>query len=132
MQGLLKRMWKGRWGYFFIMPALIPFIIFTAYPLVQGIWLSFYKAGVNRDKWRFVGFDNYIRLFTKDTAFQIGVKNTFLFVLTAVPAALLISLFVAVIIFPLSQRRQTFFRIAFYMPVVFFRCYFSDGLEHYL
>ncbi len=117
-QSLAKRMWKGRWGYFFILPALVPFLIFTAYPLVQGIWLSFLTAGVNRDKWHFVGLENYVRLFTKDQAFIIGVKNTFLFVFAVVPTAMLITLFIAVIIYPLHQRSQTFFRIAFYMPVV--------------
>ena len=117
-QNLAKRMWKGRWGYFFILPALIPFLIFTAYPLVHGIWLSFLNAGVNRNKWRFIGVDNYVRLFTKDQAFIIGVKNTFLFVLAVVPTAMLITLFIAVIIYPLHQRSQSFFRIAFYMPVV--------------
>ncbi|UCH24653.1 MAG: sugar ABC transporter permease [Trueperaceae bacterium] len=115
---LLARIWKGRWGYCFVLPALIPFVIFTVYPLLQGIWLSFYKAGVNRAKWTFIGLDNYVRLFTRDNAFQIGVKNTFLFVLVVVPVALVISLFVAVIVYPLRQRSQTFFRIAFYMPVV--------------
>ena len=115
---LLQRMWKGRWGYFFILPALIPFAIFTVYPLVQGAWLSLLDAGVNRSRWEFIGLDNYVRLFTRDTAFQIGLKNTFLFVLVIVPAAMVISLFISVIIHPLRQRTQTFFRIAFYMPVV--------------
>jgi len=117
-QNLGKRMWKGRWGYFFILPALIPFLIFTVYPLVHGIWLSFLNAGVNRDRWRFIGLDNYIRLFTKDQAFLIGIKNTFLFVFAVVPTAMIITLFIAVIIYPLSQKTQTFFRVAFYMPVV--------------
>ena len=45
LQVLPVRIWKGRWGYFFIAPALIPFIIFTVYPLLQGILLSFYRAG---------------------------------------------------------------------------------------
>ena len=112
------RVWKGRWGYAFIAPAMIPFLIFTVYPLVQGIWLSFYRAGVNRDRWEFIGIDNYTRLLTRDPVFPTAIKNTFLFVLGVVPAAMIICLFVAVLIYPLSQRAQTFFRAAFYMPVV--------------
>jgi len=118
LQDFIERIWKGRWGYVFIAPAMIPFLIFTAYPLVQGLWLSFYKAGVNRDKWQFIGLKNYTNLLTRDPVFPTAIKNTFLFVLGVVPAAMVICLFVAVLIYPLSQRKQTFFRAAFYMPVV--------------
>ena len=118
LQDFTKRVWKGRWGYLFIAPAMIPFAIFTVYPLLQGLWLSFYKAGVNRAKWQFVGLKNYTNLLTRDPVFPTAIKNTFLFVLGVVPAAMIICLFVAVLIYPLSQRRQTFFRAAFYMPVV--------------
>lgn len=97
---------------------MIPFAIFTAYPLVQGLLLSFYKAGVNRDKWQYIGLKNYTNLLTRDPVFPIAIKNTFLFVLGVVPAAMIICLCVAVLIYPLSQRKQTFFRAAFYMPVV--------------
>lgn len=115
---LINRMWKGRWGYIFIAPAMIPFVIFTLYPLAQGLLLSFYKAGVNPDKWEFIGIKNYTNLLTRDPVFPTAIKNTFLFVLGVVPAAMVICLFVAVLIYPLSQRKQTFFRAAFYMPVV--------------
>ncbi|MDQ7026829.1 MAG: sugar ABC transporter permease [Anaerolineae bacterium] len=118
LQGFRKRVWEGRWGYFFIAPAMIPFLIFTIYPLIQGIMLSFYKAGVNRDRWEFIGITNYTRLLTRDPVFPTAIKNTFVFVLGVVPAAMIICLFVAVLIYPLSQRKQTFFRAAFYMPVV--------------
>ncbi len=118
IENFLKKVWEGRWGYFFIAPAMIPFLIFTIYPLVQGLWLSLYKAGVNRDKWTYIGLKNYTNLLTRDPVFPTAIKNTFLFVLGVVPAAMVICLFVAVLIYPLSQRKQTFFRAAFYMPVV--------------
>lgn len=114
----IRRVWDGRWGYFFIAPAMIPFLIFTVYPLVEGIMLSFYNAGVNRDKWEYIGLKNYTNLLTRDPVFPTAIKNTFLFVLGVVPAAMIICLFVAVLIYPMSQRKQTFFRAAFYMPVV--------------
>ncbi len=113
-----QKVWEGRWGYIFIAPAMIPFVIFTAIPLVQGLLLSFYKAGLNRDKWQYIGLKNYSNLLTRDPVFPTAIKNTFLFVLGVVPAAMVICLFVAVLIYPLSQRKQTFFRAAFYMPVV--------------
>lgn len=117
-QHFIKRVWDGRWGYLFIAPAMIPFLIFTAYPLVQGILLSFYNAGVNRDKWEYIGLKNYTNLLTRDPVFPTAIKNTFLFVLGVVPTAMVVCLFVAVLIYPMTQRKQTFFRAAFYMPVV--------------
>jgi multiple sugar transport system permease protein len=117
-RNFIGRIWDGRWGYVFIAPAMIPFLIFTVYPLIQGIMLSFYKAGVNRNKWEYIGLKNYTNLLTRDPVFPTAIKNTFLFVVGVVPAAMIICLFVAVLIYPLSQRKQTFFRAAFYMPVV--------------
>ena len=117
-QSLGKRVWDGRWGYVFIAPAMIPFFIFTAYPLVQSLILSLYKAGINRDRWEYIGLKNYTNLLTRDPVFPTAIKNTFLFVIGVVPAAMVICLFVAVLIYPLSQRKQSFFRAAFYMPVV--------------
>ena len=117
-RNFINRMWEGRWGYVFIAPAIIPFVIFTAIPLLQGLWLSFYKAGINPNKWEFIGTKNYVDLLVNDPVFPTAIKNTFLFVVGVVPAAMIICLFVAVLIYPLSQRKQTFFRAAFYMPVV--------------
>lgn len=118
-KGLFKRIWKERWAYAFIAPAYVPFIIFVLWPLAQGLWLSFYDAGVNRAQWKFIGLGNFIWLFTKDEAFyRYAVPNTFLFVLIVVPICLVVSLFLAVIVFPLPMRIQSFFRLSFYMPVV--------------
>ena len=43
-KGLIRRIFKARWAYFFILPAYIPFLIFTVYPLLDGIRLSLYDA----------------------------------------------------------------------------------------
>ena len=118
-KNLFRRIWDARSAYAFIAPAYIPFLIFTLYPLVQGLRLSLYKAGVNRAKWEFIGLGNFVWLFTKDRAFfPYAIRNTFLFVILVVPAALIISLFISVIIFPTGRRTQSFFRLSFYMPVV--------------
>lgn len=65
-KSLLQRIWDARTAYLFILPAYIPFLIFVVYPLVDGLRLSFYEAGINKAKWKFVGFQNFIRLFTTD------------------------------------------------------------------
>ena len=117
-QNIFQKMWEARTGYFFILPAYIPFIIFVLYPLANGLRLSFYKAGLNKAKWSFVGFDNFVRLFTKDEIFQIALRNTLMFVLIVVPTVVVVTIFTAVIVYPLSKKPQSFVRLSFYMPVV--------------
>jgi multiple sugar transport system permease protein len=62
---------------FFLLPALIPVVLFSVLPLAQGIYLGFTdaKAGINVDlapNW----LDNYTRLLSNDLfwqSFQIGI-----------------------------------------------------------
>jgi multiple sugar transport system permease protein len=112
---LTARMWKARWAYIFLMPALIPFFIFILWPLLSGLRLSLYDAQlVDRT---FIGFANFGEL-SRDEAFQKAVKNTFIFVLGVVPVTVTLSLFIALVVFPLRSGAQGFFRLAFYLPVV--------------
>lgn len=115
---IFRRIWDSRSAYLFILPAYIPFIIFVLYPLANGLRLSFYSAGINKAKWTVIGFDNFVRLFTKDNVFQIALKNTLLFVLIVVPVVVVITIVTAVLIYPLPKRPQSFVRFAYYMPVV--------------
>jgi raffinose/stachyose/melibiose transport system permease protein len=47
----------------YLAPALIFYVVFMAWPLLNSLWLSLYSgsAGIGRS---FAGFDNYIKLFT--------------------------------------------------------------------
>jgi len=114
-KGLIKRIVDARWAYLFLLPAYIPFLIFTIYPLFDGVRLSFYDADLGGQT--FVGLENYAKLL-HDDAFLHGVRNTITFVVGVVPAALLLSLIIAVMVFPLSKSVQSFFRLAFYLPTV--------------
>jgi len=112
---LFRRLYEGRWGYFFLFPAYFFFVIFTLVPLIQGVGFSFYEVGL-RDK-RFIGLDNFIKL-AEDHVFWKSLVNTILIVAGGVPAIVLISLLVSVIVYPLNRFVQGFFRVAFYLPVV--------------
>lgn len=114
-KGLIRRIIKARWAYFFILPAYIPFLIFTVYPLLEGVRLSLYDATLKGQT--FIGLENFKQLF-QDEAFVRGLQNTVFFVVGVVPVALFLSLFIAVMIFPLRKSVQSFFRMSFYLPVV--------------
>ncbi|HHV12464.1 MAG TPA: sugar ABC transporter permease [Clostridiales bacterium] len=55
-------------GWAFSLPALIYMLVFIGYPIIQNIILSFKNVNVytfaNKDAQNFIGFDNYIELFT--------------------------------------------------------------------
>ncbi|MGF2950371.1 carbohydrate ABC transporter permease [Microbacterium alcoholitolerans] len=65
-----------RTGMVFVLPALILFSIFLAYPMLTALSYSFFEwTGVNRGG--FVGMDNYIRLFTAEP-YKSAIPNAFL------------------------------------------------------
>jgi multiple sugar transport system permease protein len=103
------------WGYFFIMPSLLAFLIFSLYPMLDSIILSFQRLRLTGREW--VGLQNYERLLNEPAFFKI-LFNTFLYAVLIVPVGVLLSLVLAALIFRLPVAAQTFFKSAFYLPVV--------------
>lgn len=103
------------WGYFFVLPSLLMFLIFSLYPMVDSIVLSFQRLRLTGREW--VGVQNYARLLD-ETAFFTILTNTFLYALLIVPVGVLLALAISVLIFRLPAAAQTFFKSAFYLPVV--------------
>ncbi|MEZ4863247.1 MAG: sugar ABC transporter permease [Caldilineaceae bacterium] len=103
------------WGYFFIFPSLFMFLLFSLYPMVDSIVLSFQRLKLTGREW--VGLQNYARLLD-ETAFFTILTNTFLYALLIVPIGVLLALTMSVLIFRLPTIAQTFFKSAFYLPVV--------------
>ena len=55
----------NRWGYIFLIPFMVAFIIFQLIPLISTIKNSFYEnymAGLTQVGPNFVGFENYVTL----------------------------------------------------------------------
>lgn len=62
----------------FVLPALIPLIVFWIYPIFKSIYISFTNWDYMTPDYDFVFFKNYISLF-KDTRFYDALWNTFVF-----------------------------------------------------
>lgn len=115
-QRLFSRRARGIfWGYFFIFPSLLAFLIFSLYPMLDSIILSFQRLRLTGREW--VGIQNYLRLLDEPAFFRI-LTNTFLYALLIVPFGVLLSLTMAALIFRLPATAQTFYKSAFYLPVV--------------
>lgn len=101
-------------GYLFLTPFLIGLFAFTLLPFLYSLYLSFTQYNVlSPAKW--VGLDNFIKMFTADEKFMTSFKVTVKFALTEIPLKLAVSLLVAVV---LSKRTRltNFYRAAFYVP----------------
>ena len=124
----------AKWGYIFILPFFIAYIIFTLIPQVMTIYNSFfenYRDGLTQVGPTFVGLRNYVTLFTPDASGQIGMLKYFgntiiLWVLGAVPqivVALLLAVFFTS--YRLNLKGQQFFKTVIYMPNLIMAAAFS-------
>jgi multiple sugar transport system permease protein len=102
-------------GYLFLLPALLIILVFRTYPIIQAIQMSVYEWGLAGPLKR-IGFDNFARLFV-DPKFYQSLGNTTWYLVLVVPATILISIFVAVL---LNQRirGRSVYRTLYYLPVV--------------
>lgn len=106
----------NRWGYAFVAPFVIVFLIFHIYPVIRTLYLSFTDLKVvGTGNW--IWFDNYIRVFT-DKFFWKALLNTIR--IWGVNIVLQLGLaFLLVIIFTnmsLKIRGLHAFRIVYYLP----------------
>lgn len=115
----------AKWGYIFKIPFLIVFITCQLIPLFNTFYNSFfenYRDGLAQIGPNFVGFDNYIKLFTPNKSGSINIVNyacntMIMWIIGAIPQ-LVFSLLLAVIFTSarLNIKGQTFFKTVIYMP----------------
>jgi multiple sugar transport system permease protein len=103
-------------GYAFISPWLIGFLGFIVGPMVASFYFSFTDYDMlSSPKW--IGFDNYITMFTNDNRFIAALIVTFKFVFISVPLKLAFALFIA-LLFNGRHRGTGFYRTIYYIPSI--------------
>lgn len=100
----------------FYAPALILFAVFSLYPLVSGMALSFTNWNGYSPKRAFVGWDNYIRLFS-DATFRNSVWNTLLYGFGSTFIQQVLGLALAVVLDRIIRGASTL-RAMIYLPVM--------------
>ncbi|XEC94892.1 carbohydrate ABC transporter permease [Paenibacillus tarimensis] len=103
-------------GYLFILPFLVGFFWLTLFPIGMSLYLSFTKFDLLGSP-RWIGMDNYVRMFTEDDKFWQSLKVTFLYAFTAVPFRLIFALIVAMLLVK-TIRGSGFYRTALYLPSI--------------
>jgi len=74
---IASRLKKDYYGYLFITPFVVAFLIFGLYPVYNTLYLSFTDATLMSRTTNMVGFKNFVLLFS-DNVFLTAVKNTWL------------------------------------------------------
>jgi multiple sugar transport system permease protein len=117
-QRIGKFVQKYGWGYFFVLPSMLTFGLFTLVPVVWSVIISFQDFRP-RGTSEWIGFKNYTDAFsTGGGVFVTALKNTAYYALITVTANIFIALILASLIQPLNKYAQTFFRAAYYLPAV--------------
>ncbi|MCX7879674.1 MAG: sugar ABC transporter permease [Ignavibacteria bacterium] len=118
-----------------VLPWIVVFTLFWFYPLVYAGYLSLCDYETLTSKTRFVGLDNYFRIFT-DPIFLKAFVNTCIFVLGTVPVTISLSLILANFLNQKFVRFGNFFRTVFFLPsvtsivvisLIFVNLYASEG-----
>jgi multiple sugar transport system permease protein len=112
----VNRNWLGFW---FMVPAMAFLVLFLAYPLGLGIWISFTDAKIGRPG-EFVGLENYDWL-SDDSVFWLSVFNTLLYTTVASAVKFAVGLYLALLLnqnMPFKAILRAAVLIPFIVPTV--------------
>jgi ABC-type sugar transport system permease subunit len=105
------------WPYLFCLPFIFAYCIFNLFPTFYSLYLSAFDWNGIKAK-IFVGFGNYIRLWTRDPLFYKALKNTFIISAIAIPLQMGVGLLLAQFVFHLKRGKQVYQTIAFLPYIV--------------
>ncbi|MGB3985577.1 MAG: sugar ABC transporter permease, partial [Limnochordia bacterium] len=112
-----KEIRENKISYLFIAPFGIFFFMFTVLPVALAMLLSFTHYNMlEPPKW--IGLQNYLRLFFADDVFLIAVKNTFIFAVIVGPLSYFMCLIFAWMINDLKPKLRAFLTLLFYAPSI--------------
>ena len=111
------RIKKSRVSYAMIAPYFILFFLFTVLPVVVSIILSFTYFNMLEPP-KFIGWQNYIKLFLDDDIFLIALKNTLIFAVITGPVSYILCLLFAWIINEFKGKLRAFLTLIFYAPSI--------------
>lgn len=105
--------------YLYLVPAFSVFIVFIFWPTVRSFYLSLceYKITTINSAAKFVGLQNYIKLFSDDY-FWIVMKNTAVYTFFTVPVSIAAGLGLALLIHSKLVVHKTFYKVVYYIPYV--------------
>lgn len=108
---------QARWGWYFVLPSLAFFGIFSFYPIVNALWMSFCRKNlISPLPARFIGLRNYERVLSSED-FWNSVRATVSFTLGTFIPLVAASLALAVFI-SMQRRNKRLWQLVIYSPAV--------------
>lgn len=101
---------------FWLVPIFALLLIFSILPIFASIFFSFFDFRIG-SQLKFIGLNNFIYAFQKDSVFVTTLGNTFYYAILSVPVGMAISLVVAQFIYN-RKHWQSFFRTLYFMPYI--------------
>jgi multiple sugar transport system permease protein len=110
---------QARLFYLYVSPWIVGFALFTLVPMVMSLVFAFSDASMV-SVWQgidFIGFKNFIDIFTRDPDFLVSIRNTFVFAGLRVFFGTLFALLIALLLNG-NVFGKKIFRTLIYMPAV--------------
>lgn len=124
-----KRVSYSKWGYIFLAPFFLVYSVFSLIPMLSTFYYSFfenYMSGLNTIGPNFVGFDNFIKLFTEADLLKYFENTLIMWVIGFVPQ-IAVSLLLAAWFTNnrMKLKASGFFKTVIYMPNLIMASAFS-------
>lgn len=123
-------------GIVFSLPFIIGFFLFIIVPMAMSFGYSLSEYNILSPA-RYVGFKNYVKIFTDDPLFYKSIAVTFYYALVSVPLRLAFALMVAMVL-KQTTKASGFYRAIYYLPsiiggsvavsILWKRMFSSDGV----
>ena len=126
-RGFLHNIASNWQMYVLLFPFMFFFFLFTVWSVIASIFVSFTEYNVLEAP-RFVGLDNYRRLFLEDDIFKKAIGNTLVFAVVTGPLGYLISFFTSWIINEFGRFTKALLTFIFYIPSISGTVYTIWGL----
>ena len=100
----------------FMLPWIIGFVVFIAYPMIASLYYSFTNYDLLEDP-TWVGLQNYRFMFTKDPMFWQAMRNTLWIIAVGVPLQIVTSLSLAWLL-TRPKRGSRYYRTFLFLPTM--------------
>lgn len=106
---------KYKSDYLFMAPYLVIFLLFQILPVVISIILGFTYFNVFEPP-KFVGLDNYLKMFLNDDLFMTAFANTMVLTIITGPVGYVLSFGIAWMVNEFNPKLRAFLTLLFYIP----------------
>ena len=103
-------------AWLFLLPSLIFLIMFTLYPIVKTIYMSFFREDLSTVEPIYIGLDNF-KMMLEDEVFRKAFMNNLWFAIGTVPTSVFLGLLLALLV-NRTMKGNGLARTFFFYPVI--------------